>query len=1104
MRRTDWPQFLSSVTFRRSRRQRRALAARRRRAASVPVSAVQRLEERTLLAATHPLPLSSLDGTTGFRLDGEGSGDGAGRSVSSAGDVNGDGFDDVIVGAWFGDSATTNSTGTGYVVFGRSGGFASGIDLSSLDGASGFRLDGVTQSDYTGDSVSSAGDVNGDGFDDLIIGARSADPGGDAEAGSSYILFGKSGGFASVINLGALDGTTGFRLDGDSAGDRSGYSVSSAGDVNGDGFGDLIVGALGADPNGSYSGSSYVVFGKSEGFSSAINLALLNGSTGFQLNGVSDSDRSGRSVSSAGDVNGDGLADLIVGADRADSLVESGSSYVVFGRSSGFTPQINLSTLNGTTGVRLDGVMPFDRSGFSVSSAGDVNGDGFDDLITGAYNGDAGAGASYVVFGKSGGFASAINLSTLDGTTGFRLIGEDNDVAGKSVSGAGDVNGDGFDDLFVGDYGADFNAASGSGSSYVVFGKSGGFASAMNLSTLDGTIGFRLDGVAAGEGSGRPVSTAGDVNGDGFDDLIIGARLADPNGMDSGSSYVVFGGNFTGGVETQVAADGDQTLNATLGGGVDVLVGGRGNDTLISDGGDDVLRGGEGDDVLAIPDTGFSPRRLVGGNGKDTLRLDGSGLVLDLTSIADNRIVDVEQIDIRGNGANTLTLDVREVLNLSSHSNTLIVRSDTDDTVNFGGGWTQQSDEMIDGDSFEVFIQGAATLKIQVPPPFAATGHTVNGGSSNRSGIGTLAFTFAGIADVQSAGSLTLFNHTTGLPVDVSSASLSGDGSTMVAWNLSGLILPDGRYSAELTPSQVTTTGGGPLAHAHAVEFHVLLGDLDGDGFVNFNDTVPLSVNFGLSGTAYREGDGDGDGTVNFDDTVPLSLSFGASLAPLTYDFGDASETGTSFPTTLANNGARHIVTGNSLFLGAGRDAEMDGQPTADASGDGTDEDGLVFDPLIPGADVSVTVTSSTTGFLNGWVDFNQDGDWDDPGERVFDDAPTVAGANNLQITVPAGAALGSTFGRFRLTGSPGHSYFGLARSGEVEDYQLEIIEEDLEPEVDKLSVFVEASSAAMPVETPSVASAIRFLVMPAPCLADVWGQSKMFSTERDFWPSRR
>jgi hypothetical protein len=134
-------------------------------------------------------------------------------------------------------------------------------------------------------------------------------------SGSSYVVFGKSGGFAATINLSTLDGTNGFRLDGVAAFDLSGISVSSAGDVNGDGFDDLIVGAdVGADPNGSNSGSSYVVFGKSGGFAATINLSTLDGTNGFRLDGVAANDRSGRSVSSAGDVNGDGFDDLIVGA----------------------------------------------------------------------------------------------------------------------------------------------------------------------------------------------------------------------------------------------------------------------------------------------------------------------------------------------------------------------------------------------------------------------------------------------------------------------------------------------------------------------------------------------------------------------------------------------------------------------------------------------------------------------------------------------------------------------------------------------------------------------------------------------------------------------
>ncbi|MBF0098960.1 MAG: FG-GAP repeat protein [Magnetococcales bacterium] len=653
--------------------------------------------------------LSSLNGSTGFRLNGSAADDWLGHSVSSAGDVNGDGFDDLIVGAYKADPNGTDS-GASYVVFGKASGFNSAINLSSLDGSSGFRLNGVAAGDWSGVSVSSAGDVNGDGFADLIVGARGADPNG-SYSGASYVVFGKASGFNSAINLSSLDGSNGFRLNGVAANDWSGRSVSAAGDINGDGLTDLIVGALGADPNGTDSGSSYVVFGKSSGFNSVINLSSLDGSVGFRLDGVAAGDQSGQSVGSSGDINGDGFTDLIIGARLADlpGIIDTGAGYVVFGKSSSFGSVINLSSLDGSTGFRLNGVAVDNRLGASVNTAGDLNGDGFDDLIVGAHRADlngTNSGSSYVVFGKSSTFNSVINLSDLDGNTGFRLDGVAHDESGISVSSAGDVNGDGFDDLIVGAYRANSNGTA-FGASYVVFGKASVFSSVVNLSSLDGSSGFRLNGVAAYDNSGWSVSAAGDINGDGFDDLIVGALTADPNGnLDAGSSYVIFGSNSTNAV-TFLGTSGADTLNAGTT-AAERFVSGSGNDTMTGGGGADVFHGGAEDDTVIVSDLTF--QMVDGGTGTDTLALSGSGMTLNLAA-AWGHIESIEVIDLTGTGHNTLTLTALDVLNLSESSNTLTITGNAGDVVNIGSNWTRLLDAT-PGASSHTYVQNNAVLQV--------------------------------------------------------------------------------------------------------------------------------------------------------------------------------------------------------------------------------------------------------------------------------------------------------------------------------------------------------------------------------------------------------
>ena len=551
----------------------------------------------------------------------------------------------------------------------------------------------------------------------ITVSATYTDGGGTAESKVSSATGAVSD--IPIINLSTLDGTNGFRLDGVAAGDNSSYQVSSAGDINGDGYDDLIIGAHYADNNGSNSGSSYVVFGTGNAFASTVNLSTLDGTNGFRLDGVAAEDFSGTTVSSAGDINGDGYDELIIGAYGADPNGDfSGSSYVVFGSGNAFASTVNLSTLNGTTGFRLDGEAVLDESGYSVSSAGDVNGDGYDDLIIGANHADpngSASGSSYVVFGKASAFASTVNLSTLDGTNGFRLDGEAaSDISGYPVSSAGDINGDGYDDLIIGAAYADINGSS-SGSSYVVFGSGNAFAPTVNLSTLDGTNGLRLDGEAASDVSGFSVSSAGDINGDGYDDLIIGALDADINGSNSGSSYVVYGGAKWG-ASAQAGTVGDDTVTGTA--IADSLIGGEGNDILSGLADNDILKGGSGTDSL---DGGAGADDFYGGGNLDTFILEAGDSVLSFGGTGDAGTVTgydtIHDFDT-GNGTfNSETIDTVGTASVVANS---AGTDGTDSTLTISGA-TIKSHAITDGvitfDDADVF---AGLLDINTNSEIAA------------------------------------------------------------------------------------------------------------------------------------------------------------------------------------------------------------------------------------------------------------------------------------------------------------------------------------------------------------------------------------------------
>ncbi|MCD4657344.1 MAG: choice-of-anchor D domain-containing protein, partial [Planctomycetes bacterium] len=368
-------------------------------------------------------------------------------------------------------------------------------------------------------SIYTNGDVNGDGYPDIIVGAYGDDDGGSA-SGCAFIFFGRSN-WNSSVDASNAD----VKLIGEDIGDYFGRSVSFAGDVNNDGYGDIIVGAYSDDDGGIASGCAFIFFGK-QNWNSSIDASNAD----VKLIGADIGDSFGYIVSSAGDVNNDEFDDVIVGAyGDDDGGSGSGCAFIFFGRQN-WNSSIDASNAN----VKLIGENSFDYFATSVSSAGDVNRDGFDDVIVGAYyadNGGNSSGCAYIFFGRQN-WNSSIDASNAN----VKLIGEyAGDFLGYSVSGAGDVNNDNFDDVIVSAHAADFGGNY-AGCAYIFFGRQN-WNSSIDASNANVT----LIGEDSNDYFGRSVSTAGDVNNDGFDDLIIGVSYDDDGGINSGCAFIFLG-----------------------------------------------------------------------------------------------------------------------------------------------------------------------------------------------------------------------------------------------------------------------------------------------------------------------------------------------------------------------------------------------------------------------------------------------------------------------------------------------------------------------------------------------------------------------------------
>ncbi|MFT7619182.1 MAG: hypothetical protein ACI97A_002832, partial [Planctomycetota bacterium] len=397
-----------------------------------------------------------------FTFVGDSAGDEFGRSARGCGDVNGDGSDDIIVGAWQDDNNGADS--------------GSARVFSGFDGSLLYTFNGDSADDNFGRSVSGAGDVNNDGRADLIVGAWHDDNNG-ADSGSARVFSG-------------LDGSILFTFDGPGASSSFGQSVASAGDVNADGFDDVVVGGHLDDSSSLNAGIARVFSG-------------FDGSILYTFTGAASGDKAGRSVNGAGDVNNDGFEDVIVGSHHNDMNGSNAGSVRVF------------SGQDGSTLFTFFGSAANDQFGFSVDGAGDVNIDGYDDVIISSHLDDNNGADSGSIVVKSG----------LDGSTIYALDGDGaGDQFGLAVAGAGDLNGDGIGDFVVGSH---FEDRRGIDSGV-----------ARTYSGADGSVIASYDGATAGDELGFFVGAAGDVNGDGFDDLVLSKPFDDENGTEAGSVQV--------------------------------------------------------------------------------------------------------------------------------------------------------------------------------------------------------------------------------------------------------------------------------------------------------------------------------------------------------------------------------------------------------------------------------------------------------------------------------------------------------------------------------------------------------------------------------------
>jgi len=698
----------------------------------------------TMSDPTLQMSIYAINTNAGQYLTNVGIDEWAGYRVSMVGDVNKDGYADVVVNTYdkaylvFGSDAVTGELGLDNLS-------SRGIVVSGLTPAAGPDYLANADRDYQSNldkGMGSVGDVNGDGYADMMA---------KINENQYAVIYGRASGWSNIdLSSGTINAADGYIV----TKPQAAYNYDSnevyatfpsaayaIGDVNHDGYADYAITEFstdGSDPRSTdtrNAGKTYIVFGSASGANVDLSVANANHITltGAEYDGL------GTQVAKVGDVNGDGIDDIVIGAPSRSDYYDyydygnyrsisnpdtDGGAYVIFGKESGWTDTtLSRTAGNGNNYVYLAGDNGSGLNfGEKVQGVGDVDGDGIADFIVGT-NGpnDGRQGQFYLVFGRANwtnaelqtlanlgngaaeALGSAVKLTGNNTSTWDPMYGWTNTSNPiQSVQAIGDINGDGYADMMATaggnvlqvDNGPTGSASSdgdqNSGATFIIYGKDRGDWTKTTDVTQLGQQAVEITGGLPMEQLGFSFAGGTDVNGDGIPDLVFGQPDNHKNGFNSGGAYILDGADFSDALMHVGTSRGDVVLGSF---DADRISGQQGDDLLLGLGGADILRGGVGNDTIGISDLDF--KLADGGTGTDTLQFNGHGINLDMTGFAASSIRSIETIDIRGDGANSLVFNYNEAVDLlerkaaTSFGNQaqLTIIGDADDKLTLEGPW---------------------------------------------------------------------------------------------------------------------------------------------------------------------------------------------------------------------------------------------------------------------------------------------------------------------------------------------------------------------------------------------------------------------------------